>query len=242
MMIDHTVSRSDRPEFMGTLGLLPPYTAEDVRMAYREKAKHAHPDHGGSTDDFVKLQEAYERALEYVSFSSGRRQWLAAQVDRYAQQEEVTSDVRRRGGGIEIEEVDWLKRSIGEDFAILTERLRGIRVRNQADGDSFLHYLAAHRRALEYLVWLDLAGSRISDEGLLQLAGLPLLQRLDVAGAPITQRGLSVLESLPQLRWLNLSGTPVGWWKRWRLHRSHPRLEIVAGRASHQERSTVPTR
>jgi hypothetical protein len=109
MITDRTLSSGDRPDFMEALGLLPPYTAEDVRMAYREKAKNAHPDHGGSIGDFVKLQEAYERALEYVSFSSERRQWLAAQVNRYVQQEEIVSDVRRRGGDFEIEEVDWLK-------------------------------------------------------------------------------------------------------------------------------------
>jgi hypothetical protein len=120
--------------------------------------------------------------------------------------------------------------------------LRGIRLQNQADGDSFLHYLAAHRQALEYLLWLDLAGSRISDEGLRQLAGLPLLQRLDVAGTPITPCGLSVLESLPHLRWLNLSSTPVGWWKRWRLHRCHPRLEIVASIVNFQKRSLAAFR
>jgi hypothetical protein len=225
---------------MAALGLLPPYTAEDVRMAYRERAKQVHPDHGGSMRDFVKLQEAYEKALEYTNFCTGRRQWLAAQVERYVEQEEVIAEVRRRGGEIEVEEVDWLKRSIGEDFAVLTDRLRGIRLQGLRDGDDFLHQLAVHRRALEYLLWLDLAGSRISDEGLLQLAGLPLLQRLDVAGAPVTPRGLEVLESLPHLRWLNLSGTPVGWWKRWRLHRSHPQLEIVAGLASRKGRPTVP--
>ena len=231
MKTDQPISHPARPDFMEALGLLPPYTPEDVRMAYREKAKQAHPDHGGSTGDFVKLQEAYERAQEYVKFSSGRRQWLAAQVERYVQQEQVLSEVRRRGGEVEIEELDWLKRSIGEDFAILTERLRGIRLRRLADGDEFLHHLATHRPAVQYLLWLDLAGSRITDEGLLQLAGLPLIERLDLSGAPVTERGLGVLSSLPRLRWLNLSGTRVGWWKRWRLHRSHRQLRIVAGEA-----------
>jgi hypothetical protein len=228
MTTSQGISHPDRPDFLVTLGLLPPCTVADVHMAYREKAKQAHPDHGGSVDDFLKLQQAYERGLEYANFRNGRRQWLAAQVERYAAQEEVISEVRRRGGRVEIEEIDWLKHSVGDDFAILTERLRGIRLRGLGDGDAFLRYLAAHRPGLGYLLWLDLAGSRISDQGLVQLAGLPLVQRLDVSGAALTERGLSVLDSLPDLRWLNVSGTSVGWWKRWRLHRSHPRIKIVS--------------
>jgi hypothetical protein len=231
MITDQPVSYPNRPDFMEALGLLPPYTPEDVRMAYRERAKHTHPDRGGSVDDFLKLQEAYDRAVEYVKFGANRRQWLAAQVERYVEQERVLAEVRRCGGHVEIEELDWLKRSIGEGFAILTERLRGIRMRGLRDGDHFLHYLARHPAALQYLLWLDLAGSRISDEGLMHLARLPLLERLDVSGAPLTEGGLRVLHSLPHLRWLNLSGTPIGWWKRWRLHRSHPQLRIVAGQA-----------
>jgi hypothetical protein len=229
MKTDQPVFSPKRPDFMEALGLLPPYTPEDVRMAYREKAKGAHPDHGGSVGDFVKLQEAYERAVEYVQFSADRRHWLAAQVERYVQQEQVLAEARRRGGEVEIEELDWLKRSIGDDFAVLTERLRGIRLRGLTDGDPFLRDLARHRPALQYLVWLDLAGGRISDEGLQHLACMPLIERLDLSGARITERGLSVLSSLPQLRWLNLSGTSVGWWKRWRLHRSHRQVKIVAG-------------
>jgi hypothetical protein len=217
---------------MEALGLLPPYTPEDVRMAYHERAKQAHPDHGGSVADFVKLQEAHDRALEYVEFNAARRQWLAAQVERYMEQERVLSEIRRRGGEVEIEELDWLKRSIGDDFATLTERLRGIRLRGLEDGDQFLRFLAEHRPALQYLLWLDLAGSRISDEGFLQLAGLPLIERLDVSGASLTERGLSIVPKLPRLCWLNLSGTSIGWWKRWRLHRSHPQLKVVAGHAA----------
>jgi hypothetical protein len=139
--------------------------------------------------------------------------------------------VPKRGGEVALEEVDWLKRSIGDDFAILTERLRGIRLRGLEDGDQFLQFLKRHRPALQYLLWLDLAGSRISDEGLLQLAGLPMIERLGVSGAALSDRGLSVVKSLPRLCWLNLSDTSIGWWKRWRLHRSHAQLKIVAGHA-----------
>jgi curved DNA-binding protein CbpA len=59
---------------MVTLGLLPPYTLEDIRAAHREKAKTLHPDRGGTRADFETLHEAYERAQEYVRFHLDRRQ------------------------------------------------------------------------------------------------------------------------------------------------------------------------
>jgi hypothetical protein len=213
---------------MAALGLLPPYTAEDVRMAYREKAKAAHPDRGGSPEQFQKLHEAYERALEYVKFRSGRRHWLATQVERYAEQETVVAEVRRRGGQIQVEELEWLKRSIGPDFSLVTERLRGIRLRDQPDGDAFLALLAAHPSAVEFLVWIDLAGCRITDEGLQRLRVTPALRQLDVSRTPVTRRGLDVLSNLPLLEWIHLGGTKVNWLARWRLQWSYPKLKVVA--------------
>ena len=55
-------SRDHRPEFMVRLGLAPPYSIEDVKAAYRDQAKRAHPDHGGSSREFHALQEAFDRA------------------------------------------------------------------------------------------------------------------------------------------------------------------------------------
>jgi hypothetical protein len=195
---------------MVTLGLLPPYTREDVQAAYREKAKTTHPDRGGSATDFENLHEAYERAQEYVRFHLNRRQWLAAQVERYAAQDMVVNEVRRLGGAIEVEQLDWMKRSFG-DFAVVTEMLRGIRLRGRADGDAFLKYLAEHAAALEYLLWLDLSGCQISDQG--------------------------VVEGVPNLEWLNLAGTSIGWWGRWRLRHSFPRLRVLTTFAAKGARS-----
>ena len=211
---------------MVTLGLLPPYTREDVQAAYHEKAKTAHPDRGGLAADFETLHQAYERAQEYVRFHSGRRQWLAAQVERYVAQERVVNEVHRHGGTSEVEQLDWIKRSFG-DFAVVTEMLRGIRLRDRAEGDAFLKYLAEHAAALEYLVWLDLSGSRISDQGILQLQALKSLRRLDVSRTPISNKALRVVEGLPDLEWLNLAGTATGWWARWRLRHSFPRLRVL---------------
>src|SRR5262245_4465745 len=132
-MSDQVSASVCRPDFMVVLGLLPPYTADDIRMAYGDNIKQAHPDHGGSAHEFMKLQEEYERALEYVKFHTCRRQWLDGQDERYAGQQEIISEVRRREGEVEIEEIDWLKRSIGDDFSTLADRLRGIRLRDSRD-------------------------------------------------------------------------------------------------------------
>jgi hypothetical protein len=223
----------DRPEFMVTLGLLPPYTVEDVRRAYHAKARTAHPDAGGSAEEFIRLEQAFERALEYAKFHSGRIRWLSAQVERYARQDKVIAEVRRRGGEVEIEPIDWMKRTIGEDWAQVMDRLVGIRLRGHAGGDEVLKYLGEQAHALEFLRGLDVSGSHISDQGLSHLWPLQSLRRLDLSDTPITRHGLQVLRGLRQLRWLNLAGTAVGCWGRWRLRRTFPKLQVVA--VPHQE-------
>jgi hypothetical protein len=45
------------------LGLTFPATAEQIKAAYREKAKLHHPDVGGDAAEFRKLRAAYESAL-----------------------------------------------------------------------------------------------------------------------------------------------------------------------------------
>ncbi len=216
-----------RPGFMVTLGLLPPYTAEDVQAAYREKAKTSHPDRGGSATEFEELHKAYEQAQEYLKFHLDRRQWLAAQIDRYAEQNLVVNEVHQLGGATEIEQIDWMKRSFG-DFAVLTDMLRGIRLQGRAEGDAFLKYLAEHAAGLGHLLWLDVSGSQISDQGVRHLQALPSLRRLDVSRTPISNAALQVVEGLPNLEWLNLAGTSIGWWARWRLRHSFPRLSVLA--------------
>src|SRR6516162_3224494 len=100
------------PEFMGTLSLLPPYSLDDVKAAYRAKVLRAHPDRGGSIGEFLKIQEAYERAVEYVGYCGDRRNWIASHVDSYLRQREAAAEVERLGGQVEFEEVDWLRQSV----------------------------------------------------------------------------------------------------------------------------------
>src|SRR5262249_10206602 len=150
-------------------------------------------------------------------------------VERYAVQEAVVAEVRRRGGQVEVEKFDWVRHSVGDDFAALTDRLRGIRVRDQADGDGFLAFLAGHPLALESLSWLDLAGCRISDDGLQHVGLAENLKRLNLARTPVSKHGLEVLQALPQLERINLGGTAVGWLSRCRLRWAYyPRLKVAA--------------
>jgi hypothetical protein len=51
------------PRCLGVLGLSWPCTVAEVKQAYRRLVKQAHPDGGGTQDEFLALQEAYEQAL-----------------------------------------------------------------------------------------------------------------------------------------------------------------------------------
>jgi hypothetical protein len=216
---------------MAVLGLLPPYTLEDVKAAYRDKVLQAHPDRGGNPADFVRLQEAYERAVEYASFRGDRRAWIAHQVEIHLRQEEIAAEVGRLGGVVQREAIDWLKHSLGDGFPLLADRMRLIRVHGVAAGDAFLAYLAEKPRRAPYLTELDVSGCGITDAGLAKLAGYEVLRRLDVSATAVTARGLrALLRTLPLLEWLNVGRTSLGWWSRWRLRRAFHKVEVVTTR------------
>ncbi|MFN0054577.1 MAG: DnaJ domain-containing protein [Planctomycetales bacterium] len=215
-----------RPDFMVYLELLPPYTEDDVHKAYKAKALKVHPDRGGSPDAFLKLQEAYQQAQEYVNFRIGRRHWMANQVEPYLKQQEVIQEVERRHGQVQVERVDWMQRSFG-DFATLTERLRHIDLRDAADADEFLEFLTGNSQHLRFLTSLDLAGSQVTDAGLTSIRQLRSLQRLNLARTQVTAAGLKPLEGLSDLQWLNLGGVRIGWWSKWKLASRFRTVEIV---------------
>lgn len=225
--MNQTISPGDtRPEFMIFLELLPPYTLDDVHKAYKVRALALHPDRGGATADFLKLQDCYAQAQEYVNFQEGRRHWLATQVEPYLRQQEIVAEIERRGGSAEVEGLGWMQRSFG-DFAALAERLRGIRLRDSPGGDEFLKYLAENASQMRYLRYLDLAGSAVTDAGLAHLTTLRELARINLAGTRVTANGLKVLAGLPQLEWINVAGVPVGWWARLQLRRILPGVKLT---------------
>lgn len=57
--------------------------------------------------------------------------------------------------------------------------------------------------------WLDLAGTRITDAGLVQVAAMPNLVRLHLERTAITDAGLASLAELPNLEYLNLYATTI---------------------------------
>jgi uncharacterized membrane protein/YHS domain-containing protein len=80
----------------------------------------------------------------------------------------------------------------------------GIAGTNFGDADlAKLAPLAANLR------WLDLAGTRISDAGLVSLASMPNLIRVHLERTAVTDAGLKSLTALPALEYLDLYGTAV---------------------------------
>lgn len=216
-----------RPEFFATLGLLPPCTVEDVKQAYLERAKTAHPDAGGDVSKFVQLQKAYEQGLEYAEFRASRMGWLAKQIDNYVYQEKVIDRLNELGGKVDVAPINWLKRSFGEDFAQVVERITQLQLRGPHIGNSEVAYLALERRVLASLQDLDLSRTKITDAGVPHLLALVNLKRLNLSGTKVTRISIETLRRLPELEWLSLSETGFGWWDRVRLRRALPYVTTV---------------
>jgi hypothetical protein len=217
-----------RPPFMVTLGLLPPYSLEDVHEAYRTRAKTTHPDRGGDAVQFEQLHEAYVRALEYVRFHGSRRRWIGARVEDYVRREALIAEVQRRGGHVDVEANAWIREDLGEEFAQFVDKVVGIHWHGPQVDDEALAYLADERSSLQTLRVLDLADSRVTDRGLVRLKVLTSIRRLDLRGTAVTHRGLRELLSHVPLRWLNVRGTAVGWLGRQRLRWRFPEVKVVS--------------
>ena len=136
------------PKCLAVLGLLPPVTVEDVKQAYLAKAKEMHPDRGGDPEQFVRLQKAYEEANDFVRFKAGKLEWLASKVEAYAQQQDVVTETIERGGEVEMEESDWLRRSFGEDFGHVADKLVSLRLHGPAADDVFAILLGFRAESL----------------------------------------------------------------------------------------------
>jgi hypothetical protein len=210
---DHQAAR---PEFMATLGLLPPYTAEDVEKAYLTKLKEIRPDLGGDRQAFYAAQNAYAQAKEYVKFRGDRRGWIAKQMESYVAVQELIEQLLQFGAKVETNSLDWLQKSFG-DFAQLTEAIIGVRLRGADNGDEVLQYLVGQHERLLELRRLDLAGSTISDACVRQLSVFGRLAELDVSRTPITWQGLQVVRLLPELVAVGADGTNLNWLGRMRL-------------------------
>ena len=84
-------------------------------------------------------------------------------------------------------------------------------------------------RFLRFLDELDLAGSDLTDAGLVSVVKIQSLKRLNLAGTRVTAGGLAAVQQLPDLAWINLAGLSLNWWQRRRLRRRMSQAELVFG-------------
>ena len=225
--MSHYAPNDDRPDFMVLLGLLPPYLEEDIRKAYKEKAKVLHPDRGGDPESFNRLRSAYDRALDYSEFRKSRREWLAAQVVQYTEHLELVSELKSLGCVLKAETEDWRSRSWG-DFAQVTESILEIRASGTEFGDEFAELLSERRELLESIRLIDMSDSRLTDAGLRCLTSLSELLRIDVRQTGVSADGVKqTCSQLKRLEAIHVGQTAVGWLRRLNLRRAFPDVEFI---------------
>lgn len=217
----------DRPECMVLLGLLPPYSLDDVKQAYLEKVKTAHPDKGGNVSDFLTLQGAFEQASQFVNFRASRMAWLATHMERYVAHTVVVDELSERGAVVETEQIDWLQRSFGQDFAQVTEEVVEISVPGETTGDDMVEYLVREHALLNRLRCLNLRGSRVSDAGLKCLRAFTGLQHLDLRNTRVTVPVVTILQWYPKLRWIGVDRKRASALARFKLRWSRPGLRVA---------------
>lgn len=85
-----------------------------------------------------------------------------------------------------------------------------VRVNYQLVGDEITdEHLAKLPPLANQLVWLNLAGSKITDAGLAHIAKLPKLTKLHLENTAVSDEGLKHLANLEHLEYLNLYNTKV---------------------------------
>ncbi len=210
---------------MQRLGLLPPYSVEDVKRAYRHLAKSAHPDQGGDPAEFAGLHEAYERAVNLARFHESRKSWLGERVERYAERVQFVDDLAQAGGRCLLQRPDIYLSDYGPDFAQILCEVVAIYLTEHKDADAVLARCAG-LPVFQEVRLLDLSHSSVSNDGLKPLAESNLCG-LDLRQTSITAAGLRPLQQVKTLEWVHVGQTRVGLWGRMRLRQSHPDWEVV---------------
>lgn len=204
---------SDRPAFAVTLGLMPPYSMDDVKRAYRDKVKDAHPDRGGDRDTFERIQRAFEEAGEYLKFRQDRRLWIAARMDEYVSVAHLIDRLEKLGAKVDSTMLDWVRQSFG-DFANLTESITGVHLHDSKNAAALVDVMVDELPSLPGLKRLSLADCDVDNLLALELRFFKSVAELDLSRTQITDRALKVIEFLPDLVSLNIEGTQIGWWAR----------------------------
>ncbi|HEY1599902.1 MAG TPA: VanZ family protein [Pirellulales bacterium] len=222
----------NRPDFLVRMGVGLPCTSVDVEQAYLEKVKLAHPDRGGTQQDFLDLQTAYQRAKEFAKFQDSRRHWLGDAIERYALQQELVAELGRRGGSVQVRQLDWLAGEIGEDFAQVLEVIDGISLVGPACDDRAIEELTVHQDVLGQMHSLDLSGSNVTDAGARRLTAFPYLRRVNLTDTHVGNATLKECAKLAKLEWLGVGGTHVTRFGRFWLRVARPDLQIGRTRAN----------
>ncbi|TWT85253.1 Chaperone protein DnaJ [Posidoniimonas polymericola] len=173
--------------FLKVLGLSLPVSMDDVKQAFRVKARQTHPDHNGSAAAFREVQQAFDEAVEYAKKHEKRLPWLGAQLPMYVAQRAVVDLVEKWGGSVDLERLDWLEDTVGEDFSQLADRLREVNLTDCPIGDAELSELLAEADGIVYLESLLLAGTKVTDHGVLLVTRAPSLRYLDLRRTPVSQ-------------------------------------------------------
>ena len=201
-----------KPESVRKLGLSLPVTEGDVKQAYFQRAREAHPDHGGQVSDFLEVQQAFDEAVEYAKRNGKRLPWIGAQMPIYLAQRDAVELVERLGGTLVIDSLDWLEGTVGSDFSQMADRLTTIDLSGRPVSDDDIRELTTDPAHLPFLESLNLADTQVGDAGAMRLTRLHSLKTLDLRGTKISfglrkqlakQPGMAHVEGLSRLgEWL----------------------------------------
>lgn len=103
-------------------------------------------------------------------------------------------------------------------------RVLGIQLRNRDASDADLRHLYVLRDELDVI---GLEGTRITDEGLNHLRGLPMLDNVDLTNTSISDAGLEILAKIESLEYIHLASTAVTAEGVARLENALPKCEVV---------------
>ena len=205
-------SRRHKPKnaALERLGLSLPVTQADVKQAYFAKARDVHPDHGGTAEQFIEVQRAFEEAMTYAAERGKRLPWLGAQMPLYIDQLTAVERIEGWGGRAVIKSLDWLEDTVGEDFALLADQLSEIDLSATEVGDAELEQLGEEVDSLPYVQTLNLSGLAISDAGYDALPRLTGLRHVNLHGTRTTAALHKRLAAQPGMERVEADG----WLKR----------------------------
>ena len=131
-----------------------------------------------------------------------------------------------------MEETDWLRRSFGDDFGHVADKMVAVRLANGRADDIYAVLLGFRSDSLKDLAVLDLAGGPITDEGLLQLKELKSIRHLDLRGTRVGKLAAEVPGWFENLEFLGLPKGALGMFARMTMPR---RVKLALGDTADEE-------